>query len=390
VDGDPRPDRALEAADTAIRLGAPTPSQLSGQPWVGERAAALLPALEKRIRELCEPFTILTIFLGGSAVHGELCGVIDPAGREVFLSDLDLGVLTARRVLAPEMTRIAEEVRALAVDGPSARLGFYCREDLKRQHPTLGLVETVRVGFVLGGDASWLGRMGMPRPAMIPPWEGRRLLANRALEWLAARQERAASPVGFLYAAAKLHADAGAACLLAAGAYRGGGYRDRLPQIRDAGLDAKCRARVEAWSAWRLEPGWNSVPGGGDLLRAAASGSLEEDVAETVRAVIRAIAGSESAESFLDARRMPGRTWARSWKRWMRVGKPPFRAIAGPGLLRTPRLLLWEAAIECAMGREERAIEIVRLLRREALDLGNGPDREIVSMGALMEREGIE
>jgi hypothetical protein len=308
----------------------------------------------------------------------------------VYLSDLDLGVLTAQRASASETIRIAGEIRSLVVDGPSARLGFYCREDLERQHPTLGLVETARLGFVLGGDASWLGRMGMPPPRMIPPWEARRLLANRALEWLAARQERRASPIGVLYAAAKLHADAGAAYLVATGAYRGGGYRDRLLQIRDAGLEPSCRERIEAWSVWRLEPRWDDVPGGGDLLRAAGSASLDENLAETARAVVRAVAGRGSAEEFLGARRIPGRTWARSWKRWMRVGKPPLRGIAGRGLLRTPRLLLWEAAIECVMGREDRAIEIVRRLRMEAPDSETGPDREIVSSGALMEREGIE
>jgi hypothetical protein len=379
-----------EVPNAVIRLGMPAASILSRQPWVGERAATLLPLLEERIRERCEQFAPLSVFLGGSALHGELCGVIDPAGGRVFLSDLDLSVLTVRRVPGEAADRIAREVRALSADGPPATLGFYCREDLARQHPTPGLVETTRVGIVLSGESSFLARMRMPPPERIPPGEARRLLANRAIEWFAARQERRTLPVGAVYAAAKFHADAGAVYLLAEGAYRGGGYTDRLEQIRHSGLDPAIRAGIEGWSEWRLRPLWDSVPAGGDVIHAAASDELDRGVGDAARSIVRTIAGSESAGRFLEPSRIGGRAWARSWKRWVRKGGTPLRRIGVRDLPRTPRLLLWEAAIDCLMGREDRGSEILSRLRGMTGERPAGLGQEIVRLNALMEREGIE
>jgi hypothetical protein len=390
VDDHHRPDRTTASLRAAIRLGIPAAPDLSRQSWVGERAALLLPALEAEIRRRSEAFGPLAIFLGGSAIHGELCGIEDPSGKKTYLSDLDLGVLTDRRIPAEERGVIASEVRKFSEEGPPARLGFYCLADLERQHPTPGLVETVRAGFVLSGDASLLGKMRMPAPRQVPPWEARRLLANRSIEWLDARSRRRLDPTGAVYAAAKFQADAGAVWLLANGEYDGGGYRERMEAIARSVIDPKTRQRILDWSGWRLDPRWDRVPGNGDVAHAGGSQDLWQSVEETARWIVRSLSGGESARIFLETSRIGGRTWARSWKRWLRAGGRPLRILSSAAPVRTPRLLLWETAIDQAMGHEDRAARALGRLRGGA-PVGSGEaDREIVRLGALMEREGIE
>jgi len=357
---------------------------------VGERAARLLPGIVDAVRDRCGPFTPLALFLGGSAVHGELCGITDPSGRRHTLSDLDLGVLTRARVPSEAISRISQEIRGLADDGPAARLGFYCQEDLTLQHPTLGLVETARIGFILSGEPSFVSRMQMPPPERIPRREGGRLLANRALEWIVASQQRRDSPIGFVYAAAKLHADAAAVYLLAGGSYRGGGYADRLAQIGGIDLAPSECARIAEWTSWRLEPQWDHLPLGGDIGGASSSKELDRSVEEATRSVVRTIAGGDSAAAFLRPNRIGGRSWARSWKRWVRTGGSPLRRARPHELLRTPRVLLWEAAIEHAAGRWDRSAEVLRRLVGGDRQGAGETAREIVRLGGLMDREGIE
>ncbi|MBD3163493.1 MAG: hypothetical protein GF346_13455, partial [Candidatus Eisenbacteria bacterium] len=150
--GAQRPDGAGSGPRrTGTPIGLPAPEELSGQPWVGEAAVEVLRVLTGWIRERCAPFTPLSLFLGGSAVHGELCGIADPAGARWFLSDLDLGLVTERLVPPREQAVIREEAIRLPGEGPAVTIGFYTPDRLAGQDPTLGMVETARCGFRLEG-----------------------------------------------------------------------------------------------------------------------------------------------------------------------------------------------------------------------------------------------
>ncbi len=373
-----------------VRVGLPEANALSHQAWVGERAAATLPLVIETAWKRCEPFTTLLIFLAGSATHGELCGVIVPDSRRRYLSDIDVGILTRRRVPGADQEGIARAVASTAGEGPEPRLGFYCEEDLSRQDPTLGLVEGVRCGIVLRGDAAQLGRFRVPAPSAIPAAEARRLLANRVLEWLASRRA-GEEGVGPTYAACKLVADLAAVSLLARGVYQGGGYRERARMARDLGcLDAPIQAQVDGWTEWRLLPRWDITPVGTAVDDVRTPGLLSARVQEATREGLRICSGDENIGRFLRGV-VPGpRVRARSWKRW--IASRPGRILGlRPAIwFHSPRGLLWGAAIACALNDEAMTARWLSRLG-PARGIETAPDAErIVAIAHAMEREGID
>jgi hypothetical protein len=383
----------------AIRVGFPAARDLSPQTWVGERAAGLLPPLVERIRERCAPSKPLLVFLTGSATHGELCGLLTPGGGRRFLSDLDVGILTDERLSGPAQQRLLRAAAEVSTDAPEARLGFYCVADLGRQDPTLGLVEGVRCGIVLDGDPSNLGRFRVPAPADIPLSEGRRLLANRALEWLLAAggaAESATDPVPAdatrrCYAAGKLAADIAAVALLARGAYRGGGYRARAAAAGRLGLlDAETLSRVEAWTRWRLEPVWDAPPLGGPVDDPRAVPLLGRLVREMTLAGMYVCSGGPDIAAFVSALTPGPRARLRSWKRWIGSGAGKMLGLRPAHLVHGPRDRLWGAAIASALGRDGEAIRWLSLLENPH-ERGAGKCAErIVAIARWMDREGID
>jgi len=239
---------------------------------------------------------------------------------------------------------------------PPAGIGFYCREDLERQHSDPGLVETVAAlassstGTHRGSDGCEC-RSGEDTALGGEP---------------AARQPRlgvVGGPAGAGCRAGRRPLCCGEApcgCGNRVSLWRPGPTAGGIPRQAHAAprLEAAAIVQVDDRGLVGLEAGTDmgTGAGGGDALAVAASATLEESVAETTRAVVRGSDGRESVGRFLDARRVLGRTWARSWKRWLRAGRPPALRIGARGWSRTPRLLLWEAALECAMGRRERSV----------------------------------
>ncbi len=368
------------------RVGVPAASELSRQAWVGEAAAACLPECVRAIQSFLASQRPRAIFLGGSAVHGELCGIVAPDGTRRILSDLDIGVLAERR--APAGTADAvDRLLAEISTAPEVRVGLYCLDDLGRQDPTPGMVETARAGWVLFGRPGDLARFVLPAPDSIPAWEARRLLANRAIEWLEALGS--ASPTARAYAAAKLTADSATVALLARGLYRGGGYAARAAEARRVGILAPAELdRVEAWTAWRLEPDWDRLPvGGGDLTRVEASGAVHAAARQAIVEGLRHCGEDAGGDAlFRDVSTSP-RKMLRSWKRWLSGGGN--RRFPGPGLWdRTPRNVLWEAAVWFSLGRfVECRDALARLVGAEALE---PMETRIVGLRKAMDREGIE
>jgi hypothetical protein len=381
-------DRGTPAG--AVRAGFPEAEVLSPQSWVGERAAAVLPSLARAVRERCDPFSTLLVFITGSATHGELCGIAAPDGRRRFLSDIDLGILTERRIPGIEQASIASAVAGVAADAPEPRLGFYCAADLDRQDPTLGLVEGVRCGIVLDGDPAQLTRFRVPTPEAIPPAEAARLLANRVLGWLAAAGPEA-DAAGRVFAACKLIADLAAVSLLARGAYRGGGYRDRARAARElGGIDPSLRSAVDAWTGWRLTPRWEATPIDLAVDDDRAPGALTGCVRGAVREGLRLCSGGNEVERFLSGVAAGPSVRARSWKRWIGPRPDTILRLRPADFRRTPRGLLWGAAIACAL-REDGTTATYLSRLGMSRETGGASDAErIVATARAMEREGID
>jgi len=377
----PAPDR--------IRIGFPAPSVLSRQDWVAERAAEALPVITQVLLEEARGHDPLLVFLAGSGVHGELCGIVDPTGARRFLSDLDVGLLTERRIPRDLRERIAARLVRSSAEGPQPRVGYFCREDRGKQSPTLGLVEAARCGYVLSGDPGLFAALEMPLPRQIPAWEGRRLLCNRAIEWLSdSRPEK--GRLSGVYAAAKLHADAAAVILLARGIYSGGGYDTRTRALGGIDLDAGLRSRIEAWTRWRLLPSWSGVPGGGSLDELAGSEALRLDLVETLRKTMQEAAGSDSAGRFLNGSPARGRAWGRAWKRWLALHPRALLGLRPGALRRTPRVLLWEATLHFLLGRDEDAAAVMGRLLGTRATTRLASATFISGIGRAMDREGVD
>jgi hypothetical protein len=366
----------------------------SRQEWVAESAAARSSFLAVEIPRLCQAFEPLVLFFEGSALHGELCGILSPAGGRRYLSDLDLGVLTSRRV-PPERggeiaRRIDTEISERIGDGPPPKIGFYCSDDRDRQDPTPGLVEAVRRPFVLWGDRQALGSFRVPEYERIPRWEAQRLLSNRAIEWLGARGD---GEVASLYGAAKLMADCAAVALLSRGAYRGGGYVDRLEAALEMGeLPEEEGKRMRGWTRWRIDPQWDTTPLGVGLADLDSS-SLEEELRASILGSMRFAAATEEPGAFLGSHAVRGRSWARAWKRWARRAPGSLTRLRAALLTRTPRVLLFEAALCCAIGEDERAERIIWKLLGGAEAAAGGRaslGARIHEIGEMMSREGID
>jgi hypothetical protein len=373
-----------------IRVGFPAADALSSQDWVGESASRNLPIVVEQIRQECSSPPLLLIFLTGSATHGELCGLLTPDGDRRYLSDLDIGILTEGRLSGELQRRLADLAAAAVHEGPEPRFGFYCVADLDRQDPTMGLVEGVRCGGVLHGDPALLRRFRLPAPEDIPPVEGRRLLANRVIEWLAARG-RDRDPAAQFYAAGKLIADIAAVALLARGAYRGGGYGTRLAGVERLGvLDPEALGSVKDWTRWRLAPDWDVTPIGVAVGDPRGPGLLDGVVRETVLLGMRVGSGGMAIAPFV-AGLVPGpRVRARSWKRWIGLAPGKILGLRPAHLAHSPRCLLWGAAIAAAIEREAEAVEWISRLEPHGDCGSENLSRQIAAIAQRMDREGID
>lgn len=372
------------------RVGFPAADGLSHQDWVGAGAAASLPRLVDLLVERSTAFDPWMIFLTGSATHGELCGLQEPGGARRYLSDLDLGLLTRHRVSSQDQREIASVAAEAAPAGPEPRVGFYCAADLDRQDPTIGLVEGVRSGIALWGDPAHLDRFRVPPPAGIPAAEARRLLANRVLEWLAASRP-GQEPLQRVYAVCKLFADLAAVGLVARGAYVGGGYRDRAIGVRGKAIyDAATTDRIEAWTSWRLNPGWSTTPlgvgvGGDRLLE-----QLWAEAREAAHAGLGVCSGRGDVTDFVAGAVPRPRTRLRSWKRWLASGAARIASLRLADLARSPRGLLWGAAIASVLDEDVEALGWLGRLGIERPGDRDATIERIVLAARTMDDEGID
>jgi len=373
-------------------IGPPASGHLSLQRWVDDSASALLKSAVDDLPRFCDAYTPHLFFLLGSALDGELCGIVGPAGEKRFLSDIDLGFLTKMRIPPEVRERIAGQVaaraRERAGDGPAMRIGFYYEDDLATQDPLPGLIAAVQQPRVLWGDPGMLHRFRLPSYERIPSWEARRLLANRSLEWVASQAE---DGIARVYAAAKLIADGAAVALFARGAYRGGGFAARCEAAGDLeGLAASQRDRIAAWTAWRLQPRCDSTPLGGSVDDAIAGERLATEVCASVIDSMRFVARTDAPDEFLGRGVVRGRAWARSWKRWLRFGPGALARLGTAPFVKTPRVLLWEAALWCALGRREIAGRIIGNLAGRGAGEDSSLEVTIAGIGEKMNREEID
>jgi hypothetical protein len=229
----------------------------------------------------------------------------------------------------------------------------------------------------------------MPEPRRIPSWEARRLLANRVLGW--------AEAIGAdmtvsdrVYLAAKLIADTAAVDLLGWRIFAGGGFADRVSALdatRPAERDLK---RITAWTSWRVMPTWEKTPLGVSVAEAAVSAHLVTEVREASRGAIRFVTGSESVRRFFSFPEPRGRSWARAWKRWIRLPGSSLRRMKISRLRGTPRLLLWEAAIEWLVGDPARADGLLRQLDGGQCAEAQTIESRLTEMAKTMDREAID
>lgn len=243
---------------------------LATDPAFAARLRTLLERAVPHVVELAAPLRPRLLVVMGSAAAGEAVAV---AAREGLLplSDLDLGLFVAGRVLPAERARVRAELRAALA--PTVRelglihdpidLGCYSLEAFARQPLTLELATLVVRPCVLWGDPACLA--GRRRDA-VPPFEPLRLVLNRVTEtllpageavdpdWLgAAAHAWAPEPVEAdwrrAHRCAKLALDLEQAHLAAHGLL--------VPSIRRRGeLFASRVGEGEDWVAWRLRPGW--------------------------------------------------------------------------------------------------------------------------------------
>lgn len=368
----------------ASREGVPP---LSAQTWVDamavrglDRALPLILATAAAAEPLC-------VFLSGSAVHGELCAIRTPGGVAVYLSDIDLGVLTRGEVPGHERDRLSE--RLAGIEGPPLRVGFYRLTDARGTHPTPGLADAVHRAIVLHGDPKALDSFRAPEPARVPRGEGARLLGNRVVEWLETRTD-SASPIERVYATAKLHADAGAAALLMTGMYRVGGYAQRASALAGVPMPDSLRQRILRWTRWRLDPTWDSTPQGGGVDAAAADPAVEGGVIATVTDTIAVTHPGPDVKSYFARVPVGFRSRARAWKRHLRARGPSGPRVRLADLRMTPRQILVTAVVLCLMRNTEGA-KIGGRLFADARSLDReGMVRLLIRWIRTMDREGID
>ena len=72
-----------------------------------------------------------------------------------------------------------------------------------------------------------------------------------------------------------------------------------------------------------------------------------------IREGLRLCIGRQQIDPFLSSPDFAPRRWARSWKRWSREKPGTLLRLPPAALARTPRLILWGAAIACALGDAE-------------------------------------
>jgi hypothetical protein len=254
------------------------PERLSGRP---ESASRLRSEAESVVAGLLDAAgrDLRAVFLAGSLAVGEAVLVSGPDGRDLCLSDLDLG-LVLRDGRDRDRVRVAA-TRWLSGDsaGPARRffagldVGVYATSDLEAQPLKPGTLEVSQTGVVLWGDDAALRAWPRFATDRIPLAEARSLLANRTAELLRAAHAAPAPDRAYVrafdaaYAAGKTVLDAGTALLVATGAYRVGlGPRlDAMMEssaVREAMADGTGRYLDAArfWTAIRLgTEEWGSV-----------------------------------------------------------------------------------------------------------------------------------
>jgi hypothetical protein len=287
------------------------------------------PELSRLLERLLDPLADLvlrrfpelesgTLVLGGSAALGEAAGVVWEDGRWRLLSDLDLVALVGTkrdeslRHRTPELRREARELAAgLGIDlEGSLSLGFYTPAELQRLPRRPETADLGAGGIVLRGDEDALNPLG-GRVASPEPFEGIRLLRNRAVEHLGGHPERAGDGLAVTYAVAKAHADAWTAWTCVTGEYVSGASA-RLRRLEtDRGFP--WREKTAAWMRWRLEPDRKSVPREPETLLESwrRAGRV---LLECLEAISRRIPGGADAWPALEPRPrglLPG---ARVWR----------------------------------------------------------------------------
>jgi hypothetical protein len=193
-----------------------------------------------------------------------------------------------------------------------------------------------------------------------------------------------------VYLAAKLIADTATVDLLGWGIFTGGGGADRVEALRATRPEAGDLERVESWSSWRIVPRWESTPLGLSVAESAVSGRLAEEVQAAARAAILFVTGQESVARFLSFPQPQGRPWARAWKRWLRMPDSSIRRIGFGRLRGTPRLLLWEAALEWLVGDRSRAEGLLGRLNGGGAKKGQTLELRLLEVAKMMDREGID
>lgn len=289
------------------------PERLSPIPWVDQRCRAALRSALEWLGPALEPFGLRVLFLGGSAALGEAVGWRGPDGEGVVLSDLDLGAVTWRDVPPARRREIARRLAgrdgAGGEAGPRPTLGLYGTRYQGVQAPTPGLVDLVRAGIPLCGDARVLRRFTVPAPERIPGWEAYRLIGNRSWELLTSPDPSGAFPdrARALHGMAKACFGLWTAWLILDGRYRVGTARrlGMLDATPASGPDAA--ALPEPVGTFLPEPG-GAAPSGSGVRRAPRSTGEASPGPEAAAAGARGTAAGAPAE-VLEA--------VRAWRRFL-------------------------------------------------------------------------
>ena len=318
------------------------------------------------------------LVLTGSFARDEASICAGPTGYRV-LGDAEFLVVFRRSARLPGAGRMSEFAHA-ASEALAAK-GVACAVHLAAVHPAylqrlpphIFSYELRAQGRVVWGERGILGLAPEYYPAEIEKEDAWRLLSNRLIEWLEAREacraEGNAAAMELRYRTAKLWMDAGTSLLVFLGRYAPG-YRARAERLTALALHppaialpfplARIASAVERVTAWKLDPRFaerHAAPAADEdaawfaarlwCWEAARLANLDAELAP--RALVRAFARKSGwrrrARGWLHLARENGGWGSRGhWRHW--------RRLAASG---TPRDWLYAIAAEWALTDARRA-----------------------------------
>lgn len=231
--------------DGAFSLSPPGSFSLSADPRFQDEVRRELDLLLERVRDCAAAPCIVGVLLTGSFARGEGTVIAHPQSKSRWLSDVEClvvvrGGIVSRQEIQRSMRQIERDTNsdcANAARGIKVELRAILTEGMLRLPPAIFTSELREHARLLCGDPA-----AIPVPPICLNGEGIskrdafRLLNNRIIEQIAARDEYAAGTsdsIAAAYSLAKFWIDLGTSLSVFLGCYRAG-YRSRQEPVENA------------------------------------------------------------------------------------------------------------------------------------------------------------